>query len=75
MPSTRVNMQVVLTLNVDIPDNWSPDCAVGQVHKQATQSAREHVDKVVAQLKGAGIPGVSLARVDILPGIDVRLEP
>lgn len=31
--------RVTLTVEIDVPDTWGPDCSTGQVFKQASEAA------------------------------------
>ena len=36
---TKTTARVRVTLEIDVPDNWGPDCTMSQVYKQAGESA------------------------------------
>ena len=61
---------VTLTLSVPVRDFWGEDCTVGQIHKQAIQSALAilaaglKIDAIHAELVGTPVVKHVLAETD-----------
>lgn len=43
---------VRVELVIDVPDNWGDDCSIGQIRKQAIDSASMALDKAFTAIKG-----------------------
>lgn len=58
--------RVQVTLDVELPDTWGPDCRVDQIQKQAAESARQRLSNELKHTKCAvvGDPKVTAILVE-----------
>jgi len=62
----RARARVLVTVEIDLRDNWGADCTVGQVLDQASREARSHVARLFEKELSCRVIGETEVTVFIL---------